>query len=125
MTTPREQLVAALTPLLPQGWKFVPYQRTLDVFSEPTLMLKQDSIVAEPAAPQGAWTVSYILTLITPYTDPEKAEADLDDNVITLLELIEPVTAFKQAEKKMWSETGPACYDITFSYTTSKSKDES
>lgn len=117
MTTPRQQLVDAITPLLPTTWKLIPYQRNVDTVNVPTVMIKQATIAPLPQAPLGALTVDYVATLISPHTDVEKAEAQLDDDAITLLDILLPLvkTSFQKAEKAMLTPNGPLCYDFTFS----------
>lgn len=121
MATVREQFLDGVVPLLPSEWKFVPYQRNLDRLSQTTLMLKQSTVKPLPTI-QGAgagWQADYILTIISPNTDPEKAETQLDDDVLTLLETLATVmgSSVKQATRAQWGENGPSCYDIELTFT--------
>ena len=87
--TTREQLVEALTPLLPKAWKVVPYSRNLDALSAPTVMVHLSNITRAPAAPQGALLSEFTVSVLDPQTDPERAQGALDDEVMDLIHAID------------------------------------
>lgn len=120
----RDWLVEQLTPLLPRKWNIVPVQRNVDTLSTTTVILKQQSIARLPEAPQGARVVEYLMTVAVPNQDTARGEAQLDDDVITLLDAIDQIgSALKwtTAQKVVLSDQFPA-YDITLTipYTHSK-----
>ncbi|MFC5930206.1 hypothetical protein D6T64_05640 [Cryobacterium melibiosiphilum] len=121
--TAREQLVTALTAVIPRTWKLVPYQDNLDTLDRVTLVLKQSTISKAPAAPQGAHIVSYLLTLVTPETDAQKAELALDALVDELLFMLDGITwlTWDTATKVQFSDSNMA-YDITVEALTRKAK---
>lgn len=109
----RDQLVSLLTPQLPAGWRLVKYQRNLDTIDAVTVMFKQATIKNTPEAPRGTYTYGYVITLIDPATDPERAEVSLDDNVETLWKVLESSSSLHPtlATKAKFSDTN-LCYDI-------------
>ena len=121
MTTVRQQFLDLVMPELPGAWKFVPYQRNLDQISQVTLMLKQSTVkpLATIKGSGAGWQADYVLTIISPNTDPEKAEAQLDDDVLTLLETLASLmgASVKQATRAQWGNNGPSCYDIELTFT--------
>lgn len=117
----RKQLTDTLTPALPAGWRLVPFQTNLDVLDAPTVMLKQSGIKPAPEAPQGLYVFEYVLTVVTPSTDPETAEADLDDQVETLWGILDGLSWIDptEAKKVLFQDSGLA-YDIRCNILTQK-----
>lgn len=87
--TTREQLVEALSPLLPKAWKVVPYSRNLDAISVPTVMVHLSNLSKAPSAPQGVLLSEFTISIIDPLTDPERAQGALDDEVMELIHAID------------------------------------
>lgn len=119
----REDLVSMLTPVLPDGWRLVPYQRNIDVIKNVTVMLKQLSIAKLPEAPKGTWSVGFVLTIVDPHDNPVTAEAALDDNVITFFDILDALKGVNptEATKVKFSETKTnLAYDITATITTKR-----
>ncbi|TFC94572.1 hypothetical protein E3T28_14820 [Cryobacterium sinapicolor] len=121
--TARQQLEAELRKLVPKTWKIVAYQDGLDTLDKVTLMLKQSAIEKAPAAPQGAHIVSYVLTLIDPALDAQKAEIALDASVDDLLFKLDGIQwlTWSRAEKVQFSDTNMA-YDVTVEVITRKAE---
>lgn len=121
MSQIRDAAVAAITPLLPAGARLVPVQRSLDVIDTVTLMLKLTDIDYAKPAPLGAWTITYVLTVIHPSQDPATADEALDDIVLDLFEGLQNATAFwpTNAKKVLWDQSRMA-YDITLMQNTKK-----
>ena len=44
MTTPRDQFLEWVTPVIPEDWKLVGYERNLDVLDQTTVQLKQSEL---------------------------------------------------------------------------------
>jgi hypothetical protein len=117
---PRHALQKALKPLCPRRWKFIPYQRNLDTLSTTVVMLKQNDFEALPAAPHSTLLVGFTVTIVTPLTDPEKAEDALDDDVVALLHAMDAAGfAWTKATKVLFDDAHLA-YDIDLTITTEK-----
>jgi hypothetical protein len=119
----RTIVIDGIKPLLPRGWQFIPYQSNVDTLEprKPVVMLKLQEFSRAAAAPGGALTVSYILTIAVPGTDPEPVENDLDDKIIDLVHAIEGVPNLKWTEaKRVVVGAANQGYDITIELTTKK-----
>lgn len=117
----RDQLTQALGVVLPSGWRLVPWQGNLDGLDSPTVMLKQVGIKNAPSAPQGVYVFSYVLTVIEPTTDPERAEPLLDDEVETLWAVLDRMSWIDPQEaKKVLFQEACLAYDITADIITEK-----
>lgn len=118
---PRAQLAAFLSAVdvLPANWRIVPYSRNIDKFEVPIVMLKQESFERHPTAPR-THLVNFTLTIVTPHSDTEKAEDDLDDNVTLLLHTFDALgLQWKTAQKVLFDDQHLA-YDIPVSITSQK-----
>lgn len=121
MPSIRRQLVSALRPALPTRWRFVADESTIDRLTVPALLLSQRVIRRTPAAPIGAHTVEFLLTVIDPTADLAKAETELDDELDTVLHILDATLGlvWKDATKKVWKERHLA-YDVTLEVTSRK-----
>lgn len=111
-----------LGQLEPGMFRFVPVQRNIDRISKPTLMLKLSSVARSTVA-QGVLVPTFVLTVITPHTDPAQADMDLD---VLLDELLGPIqavrwVAFRGADKALF-QTKHMCYDIQLEALTAIKK---
>lgn len=121
----RDELAAALKPLLPPQWRIVKVARNLDTISSPAVvMLKQLSFEPAPRAPRAEVVVSFVVTVIDPHEDAENAEVALDDSAIELFRQLQRITHLnpKRATKVTFQDKYLA-YDIELELvTTSKEK---
>lgn len=74
----RDSLVAELKRVLGKGVHVIGYQDAADVLDRKTVIVKQVAIGRLDAAPNAGIRIDYVLTFVSPATDPAKAEADLD-----------------------------------------------
>lgn len=119
MTSPRAVLAALLKPLLPTGWKIIDSHRNVDVVRVTTVKLRQLKITRAPAAPDGAHDIEFTVTVTTPFTDPAKAEDDLDGSVNALLHALdENRILWTDATKVL--DNDHLAYDITVTLTSTK-----
>jgi hypothetical protein len=117
----RTIVVDGIKPLLPKGWQFIPYQSNVDVLEirKPVVMLKLQEFEPSTAAPNGAITISYVVTVIAPGTDPKVVENDLDEQVIDLVHAIEGVRNLKwTGAKRVTVGSANQGFDITIELTT-------
>lgn len=94
MGAARQALVDALTPLLPKGrngWKLIPTQRSYDQLDRVCVVLKQQKITRLPQTPNASHRVDFVITIISPNTDIDKAETDLDEQVDVLLHNLDAI----------------------------------
>ncbi len=109
----RDSLVEAVTTAAGPKVNVIPYQDNLDNLDRVTVMFKQGSIEALVEAPRSAYKVNYVLTVVSPATDPKVAEAELDDVVIQLLGDLDDLDwfAWSSADKVLFQSSNLA-YDI-------------
>lgn len=121
----REWLDENLAPLLPEGWRWVPYQRNIDVLEVTTVIWKQSRILPLDAAPLGAVRIEGTLTVATPHTDIERAEEALDAAVTELCSALDGLDgiAWTDATKVSLGEAGPLGYDISIWTTATPEPD--
>jgi hypothetical protein len=74
----RDTLIAEIKKIVGRGVHVVGYQDATDVLSVKTIIVKQQTISRLAEAPAGQLRIDYTLTFVSPATDPEKAEYDLD-----------------------------------------------
>ena len=117
----RSYVTDAIKPLLPKGWKLLPYSTNLDVLSQPVVMLKLNSVTRTPGAPNGAHTVTYTLAVIEPKTDPGSADDALEDKLFDLLHAIDTVAnlTWSNAERVLFGDSNPA-FDISLQLVSRK-----
>lgn len=113
-----------LEPLLPTGWKWVPYQRDVGTLSAVTVTWKQSRILPLAESPIGSLRVEGTLTVATPLTDIEKSEEDLDQAVSDLCTAIDGIKglAWTEANKVRVGpgDSAPLGWDIDVWTTATK-----
>lgn len=119
-TIPRKALKAALKPVLPKEWRIIPYETNPDVQATTVVMLKQESIERNPAAPLGAHDIGFTVTIESPLDGLEKAEDELDDGVVLLLHKLDELHIAWKTAKKVLATSGRLAYDITLTITSYK-----
>lgn len=122
MTSPRDQLLEWLTPVIPEDWKLVGFERALDVLSQTTVQLKQSDIEKLAAAPVGVWSLSFTITLIDPHTDFSLAEPALDDDVLLLFKILDRLPSVNPTKATKVLAGQNLAYDITVSVITQRDR---
>lgn len=118
---PRTVLKELLKPLLPNTWRIIPHETNPDVQNTTVVMLKQESIDRNPAAPQGAHDITFTVTIESPLEGLERAEDILDDQVNLLIHKIDDLgIAWTTAKKVLAPSSGRLAYDITLTLTSNK-----
>jgi hypothetical protein len=118
----RDYVTAQLTGILPKAYRIEKFQRIPDAITGPTAILKQQRIgraMTDGKVIPGARIAEFILTLACEYEDIGKAEATLDDTVVTLLDAIDDVRNLRwtTADKRILSDTTQApCYDVALEF---------
>lgn len=116
----RDYLEEHLTPQLPGKWKIIPYDTNVDPGLEPVMMYRIQSLAKHPAAPSSTFLGTWILTIIAPEQDPQKADDHLDDLVMDALAALSGARIkWDTAEKAKWGDHN-LCYDITIQLATSR-----
>jgi len=110
----RTDLVDKVTAVAGRTANVIPYQDSTDVLDKVTIMVKLLSIAPLAEAPRGAYRIGYVLTVVSPATDAQKAEAELDDYVVSLLGDLDGLDwfAWDSADKVLFQSTNLA-YDVT------------
>lgn len=112
---PRQALAEALKPNLPESWRIIPYTDKIDVPDTTVLMLRLTALTRYAPAPQAGFTGEWEFILITPHTDPEGAEDDLDESFITLANLLNASRnlVWTRAEKGTVIDSTALAYSFT------------
>lgn len=122
VTSLRQDLDAALKPVLPTKWKLYGYADEIDPPLHPVVMIRQSKVERSPAAPSGIWQHTIAVFVMVPQTDPERAEDALDNALDTLIECIEdlsfPGLTWTGAER-VTAGNLPA-YEISLTITTAR-----
>lgn len=117
----RTYLTEALAPLLPADWNLIGFQRTPKTIDRITVVLKFTAFEPMPQAPIGSLVNEVVLTVISPLTDAEKAEAELDDAVRALCMSVDGLERGGWTEAKKVAATDTYLgWDITLSIRTDK-----
>lgn len=116
--TTRQQLVSHVKPLLPRGWKIVPYSRNLDRLAQTTVMFHATEI--RPGTSQGTHEVDFVVSISSPKTDSTNAQIDLDDDVLALVHALDtlPWLMFRQATPTTVQDA--LSWDVTVTVITRK-----
>lgn len=120
-THPRKQLAEELTAALPDTWRVIPEQRSVDPQNRNVVIVKQQTLTKNPAAPNASRIIRFTLTLVSRYVDIEKAEDDLDITLPILLAAIDGIQnlRWEEAEKVAIDDTRLG-YDVTVYAPTNK-----
>lgn len=121
--TPREALVDALTPLLPDSWKIVDSERGIDVGTNVSVLLKQQRFRRLGVAPLAFHSIDFVVTCVSPHEDFGKAEDQLDDAANELIHALdESGILWTEATKVLFADKYIA-YDITLELESKKEND--
>lgn len=102
----RKQLAAGLKAVLPAGWRVSGYPREPITVRNPTVLLWQSAVVPFLAGDEPTYRCSVELWLLTPVTDPVKADDALDDILDDLLSALDayPALTWDRAERSTLNE---------------------
>lgn len=106
----RKEIAKALRLKLPKGWRVIEFPAVPANPSQPVIIMRSSTIAKTPGAPRRYRTRGYMLGLIVPELDPEKAEDALDDAIETLVNALEEV----DFPGLLWSEATRAKFDDRF-----------
>lgn len=111
-TTLREWLRAQLAAAQP-GWRIVPSMRTIDNPDRITVIVKQSGAQPLPAAPRSWLLFELTLTLIGTHLDMERAEDQLDAELLNLIGALRTIEGvdFRDAKAVAWGDR--LAYDVT------------
>jgi hypothetical protein len=97
MTSVRTQLADALAPLLPAEWRVIPYRADLDGVEGTVVKFRHERQVPAPNA-QGSHLHTIKAHIISPLTDADAAEDDLDELVSEFLHALRLVRGVRWTE---------------------------
>ena len=110
----RDELQARIEAAIPADWRVIPSQRSFDSIDGPTIILKQLKLANTQGAHRGSYTYTYVLTLIVPGEDMERVEADLDEHVEGLWQILDGLSNISpQDAEKVSVKDLYLGYDIT------------
>lgn len=102
-------------PLLPANWDVYGYEMDPTVNTRPALVIRTRSLTKTPAAPASSCTVSFILSLYEPKTDPATREDALEDKLLLLTAALDdlPGLIWTEASKGLAPDDQHLTYDIS------------
>jgi len=111
----RSDLVEKVAAAVGDTAHVIPYQDSVDVLDRITIMFKQLSLQPLPEAPRSAYRFNYVLTIVSPATDPQVSEAELDDFVPSLLGDLDTLDwfAWETADKVLGPGGMGLAYDVS------------
>lgn len=115
MASLRNQIKTALVELLPSNWDVYDYETDPTVGNRTALVIRSRTITQTPAAPGSSYTVSLVLSLIEPKTDPAIREDVLEAKLHTLTAALEdlPGLVWSEANKVLTPDEQHLAYDIS------------
>jgi hypothetical protein len=117
MSSSRDSLIAALEVILAdvaglEDVRLVKSSRDLGVLSKPTIIVARGTYEVNAAAPRSSAIGQFTLVLVSPHTDVDKSEEQLDDLLEILLPaLLTATTSWSSAEPTVFDDTHDS-YDI-------------
>lgn len=120
----RQDIVDAITPLLPAEWRVEPYSDEPDVLDRPLVMVTSTSM--EPGAIRATYGVEFHVYVLTPNLDDPLRDADaIDDAVLLLLHALLRMRAVTQGRsERVTFQGGHPCWDITITVQASITDDD-
>lgn len=120
-----QTVAAAIEALLPEGWKFTPYEPLTELPDVTSATLKLRTVSRLPAAPQGSYQVEWVLTVTSPYPSRERADQQLADDLLDLLTNLDTEPGLSwigwtTATKTVGDDLERLAYDITLTTITQK-----
>lgn len=94
----RSNVVDQLAAELPKSWHVVDDERAINTIAKPTVIVSVRSFAPSDFAPLNNITVTIALLLLSPHTDAGKAEDQLDELIVTVLE------AFQTLPNLTWTD---------------------
>jgi hypothetical protein len=124
MATVRDSLIDEIKRIVGKSVHVVGYQDATDVLSAKTIIVKQNRIQRLPEAPAGQLRIDYTITFVSPATDPETAEDDLDKWVPeTLADFTMSWFGWTDATKVLFNEQNLG-YDVSAFVLTTLGNDK-
>ncbi len=119
---PRALLMAKLQPHLPADWRLIKYEDNSDEPDRVLIKVRVAGVSRFKEAPRGFYSTEAVLELITPETDPEKAEDSLDVALFDLIDILDSINPNLWSTSKKVLDAGlkRLAYDITINFTTEK-----
>jgi len=117
----RSWLAEQLKPLLPEGWRLLEVSSLPDTLSTVTVVLKHLGMRPLAEAPKGHLLNEVVVTIADPHGNLDKADDELDNNVLDLVHALDSVKKiiFTEAKKVLVDERWLG-WDITCSTITRK-----
>ncbi len=101
------------------GVRVVATEKPLDEITRLTALIRQKGVGRCPEAPKSHRNVSLLLTLISPHTNTDAAQDQLDATLPAVLDYLDPKYAHGDAEAVGWTGKRLA-YDIPFTVRAKK-----
>lgn len=117
----------AIEGLKPAHWKFLDHEPSVDPLPDATMLtLRVRTVSRLPAAPQGAYQVTWVLTITSGYTQRQQADPQLFDDLIDFLNALDEAPDLSwlawtgAAKGNIDDERDRLVYDIDLIHTTQK-----
>jgi len=115
VTNLRAPLVQALQEGLGTGWTIIGTPRALDAVQGPTVAVYADRLAPLPQAPAGHYRIQFTINVMTPITDPARADDALDESLSAVLALLWERTDFllESAERGVIQDSSIHAWTLT------------
>lgn len=120
----REEVTAAVTPLLPKGWRVVPYLDTLDQLTQVTVMLHATTIAPHPTTPHSFFELTFEATVLDPQKDPARAWDALDDEVMEAVAALDTIDGLRFVSADAVAVSGTFGWNVTFTVPYNRTDSE-
>lgn len=120
----RQDIVDAISPLLPDSWEVVPYSDEPNVLNVPLVMVSASGI--EPGVTAGLYSIEHHVHVLYPVQEDEEANTDaVDDAVLLTLHALLRMRAVTQgrADRGTYQGGNPG-WDINLTIQASVTDDD-
>jgi hypothetical protein len=119
-----EDIVTAITPLLPEDWQIVPFSDEPNVLNEPLVMVAMTNI--NPGAIVGTYDLEHHVYVLIPLQEDEAANtAEVNDAVLITLDALLRMRAVTQGTATRGTyQGGNPGWDITINIQASVTDEE-
>lgn len=117
-------LANAIRAGVPATWRIVDHERDTDepdATAPATVTIKLDSVRRLPEAPaSGVYLAAWTLTIATPHTDPERADPEVFDRLLELVDHLDGLDWLRWTTAQKVLAGGRYAFDITIETQTTR-----
>lgn len=111
-------LAEAITARVPAGWRVIDHERELDELDAITVQIKLDTVTRLPASGPGVYLVGWTVTVVTPWSDPGRADPAVYDALLELVAGLDDLEWIRWTQAQKVLDAGRYAFDITLESLT-------